>query len=51
MKQPEQLIDQETLCPCQAYVQDVLMDVKVAVKFGYRHLEAEKYFTLDHSEE
>ena len=51
MKQLEPLIDQKTLRPCQAYVQGAWMAVKVAVKFGYHHLEVVRYFTLDPSEE
>jgi hypothetical protein len=51
MKQPAQSIDQEMSRPCPASVQDASMAVKAAAKFGYHHLEVEKYFTLDHSEE
>jgi hypothetical protein len=51
MKQPEQSIDQEMSHPCPASVQDASMAVKADAKFGYQPLEAEKYFTLDHSEE
>jgi hypothetical protein len=49
MSQPAHSIDQEMSLPCPASAQDASMDVEAVAKFGYRHLEAVKYFTLDPS--
>lgn len=50
MRLPKHSIDQEMLHPCLGSVRDALMDVKVAVKFGYHRSEVVKYYTLDRSE-